>query len=251
MQEAGLSMAWGDPKRALPATGRGLHILLKSRYSRRLSMFSGRKLPITLAFVVLVALAIGASCKGFFVDPTLTAISVGPNDQNIQQGDTLQMSARGTYDDGSVKNITSSVLWASDASDVASIDKKGLVTGVLAPGTANISASLDTLSNSVAVNVVLTGVTKITIQPVNPSVKQGTTQDFTCTASLSGKPDVDITASVNWSTSDTTHTHITNNVNPMVFSVDGGTASEAVIVTATYVVGTVTFTDTTTVQVTQ
>jgi hypothetical protein len=213
-------------------------------------MFTGRKLPITLAFIVLVGLAFGPSCNGFFVDPTLTSISVGPTGQNIQQGDTLQMAARGTYDDGTVKNITGSVLWGSDDPTIAAIDKKGLVTGVAAPGTANISASLDTLSNSVAVNVVLTGVTKITIAPVNPNVKPGGTQDFTCTATVTGNPNpVDITASVTWSTSDTTNTDITNGENPAVFTVNSGTPNEPVTVTATYTVGSTTFKDTTTVTV--
>ncbi len=213
-------------------------------------MFTGRKLPITLAFGVLLGLAFGVSCKGFFVDPTLTSISVGPSGQNIQQGDTLQMSARGTYDDGSVKNITGSVLWASDDLTTATIDKKGLVTGVAAPGTANISASLDTLSNSVPVNVVLTGVIKITIKPINPNVKPGGTVDFTCEATVTGNPNpVDITASTTWSTSDTTNTDITNGENPAVFTVHSGTPTESVTVTATYIVGTTTFTDTTTVSV--
>ncbi|MFY9559681.1 MAG: Ig-like domain-containing protein [Terriglobales bacterium] len=215
-------------------------------------MFTGRKLPLTLAFAVLLGLAFGASCKGFFVDPTLSSISVGPTGQNIEQAGTLQMSARGTYDDGSVKNITGSVLWSSDHQDIATVDKSGLVTGIKAPGTANISASLDTLTNSVAVNVVLTGVTKITISPKNPNVKQGASQDFTCAATVTGNPNpVDITASVTWSTSDTTNTDITNGENPAVFTVNSGTANEPVTVTATYTVGSTTFTDTTTVQVVQ
>jgi predicted CoA-binding protein len=215
-------------------------------------MFTGRKLPLTLAFAVLIGLAFGASCKGFFVDPTLTSISVGPTGQNIQQGDTLQMAARGTYDDGSTKNITGSVLWASDNQPVATVTSGGLVKAILAPGTANISASLDALTNSVPVNVVLTGVTKITIAPVNPNVKQGTSQDFTCAATVTGQQNpVDITASVNWSTSDTANTDITNNANPAVFSVQSGTAAEQVTVTATYTVGSTTFTDTTTVNVTK
>jgi hypothetical protein len=132
----------------------------------------------------------------------------------------------------------------------ATIDKKGLVTGVAAPGTANISASLDTLSNSVPVNVVLTGVTKITISPVNPNVKPGGTVNFTCAATVTGNPNpVDITASVTWSTSDTTNTDISNGENPAVFTVNSGTPTESVAVTATYIVGTTTFTDTTTVSV--
>jgi len=216
-------------------------------------MFTGRKLPLTLAFVVLIGLAFGASCNGFFVDPVLTSISVGPNDQNLEVNDTLQMSARGTYDDGSTKNITGSVLWSSSDSTVASINKSGLVTGVSAPGSTTISASLDTISNTATVNVVLTGVTAITISPAGPvNVQQGGSQDFTCTATVTGQANpIDVTAQVTWSTSDTTNTDITNGENPALFTVNSGTASEQVTVTAKYSVGSTNFSDTVTVNVTQ
>jgi len=63
------------------------------------------------------------------------------------------MSARGTYDTQNPQNITGQVLWSSDNDAVATVSKGGLVTGVSAPGTANISASLDTLTDSAAVTV--------------------------------------------------------------------------------------------------
>ena len=214
-------------------------------------MLTGRRLALTLAFTALVALATGVSCKGFFVNPTLTAIAVGPTGQNVQQGSTLQMSARGTYDDGSSKNITSQVLWSSDNLPVASVSTGGLVTGVSAPGTANITASLDALSNSTDVNIVLTGVTAITITPHQANVHPGGSQNFTCAATVTGQQNpVDITASVDWSLSDTSgNVNITTGVNPAVFTVNTGTPSETVTITASYTVGTTTFTDTATVQI--
>jgi trimeric autotransporter adhesin len=215
-------------------------------------MLTGRKLALTLAFTALVALAFGAGCRGFFVKPVLTAISVGPTGQNLQQGDTLQMSARGTYDTQPPQDITGQVLWSSDNLAVATVVKGGLVTGVSAPGTANISATLQTLTGSASVTVVLTGVTKITITPKNVNVKQGASQNFTCAATVTGQPNpVDITASATWTTSDTTNTNITNQANPAVFSVNSGTANETVTVTARYTVGTTVFTDTATVTVIQ
>jgi len=109
-------------------------------------MLTGRKLPITLAFAVLIGLAFGVSCNGFFVDPVLTSITIGPTNQNLQVGDTLQMSARGTYDDGSTKSISGSVLWSSTPDGIAPITKGGLVTAK-ASGVANVSANLDTISS--------------------------------------------------------------------------------------------------------
>ena len=214
-------------------------------------MLTGRKLASTLAFTAMVALAFGAGCRGFFVKPVLTAISVGPTGQNIQQGDTLQMSARGTYDTQPPQDISGQVLWSSDNLAVATVVKGGLVTGVSAPGTANISATLQTLTGSASVTVVLTGVTKITITPQTVNVKQGATQNFTCAATVTGQPNpVDITASAAWTTSDTTNTSITNGSNPAVLTVDSGaTLNETVTVTATYTVGSTVFTNTATVTV--
>lgn len=216
-------------------------------------MLTGRKLSLTLAFTVLVALATGVSCKGFFVKPVLTAISVGPTGQNLSVGNTLQMSARGTYDTQGPQDITGKVLWTSDNQAAATVSKGGLVTGISAPGTANITAELDTLSGSASVNVVLTGVTAITITPQGPiNVKQGASQDFTCAATVTGQSQpVDITASVTWTTSDTTNTDITNGSNPAVFTVNSSTANEAVTVTAKYTVGTTVFTNAVTVNVIQ
>jgi trimeric autotransporter adhesin len=214
-------------------------------------MLTGRKLALTLAFTVLVAAAFGAGCRGFFVKPVLTAISVGPTGQNLQQGDTLQMSARGTYDTQPPQDITGQVLWSSDNLAVATVVKGGLVTGVSAPGTANISATLQTLTGSASVTVVLTGVTKITITPQTVNVKQGATQNFTCAATVTGQPNpVDITASVAWTTSDTTNNvTISNGANPAVLTVGNTAALGPVTVTATYTVGSTVFTNTATVTV--
>jgi hypothetical protein len=214
-------------------------------------MLSGWKLPLTLAFAGLVILAFGASCNGFFVDPTLTSIAVGPSGQNVQVGKTLQMSAQGTYDDGSTKNITGSALWSSSDA-TATVSKSGLLTAVSAPGTPTITASSGTISGSTTVNIAVAGVTAIALSPKTPTVRQGGSQNFTCTATVSGQSQpVDITASVTWATSDTTNTQISNGANPAVFTVKSGTANESVTVTATYTVSTTTLTDTTTVTVTQ
>ena len=213
-------------------------------------MLTGRKLPLTLAFAVFVVLAFGASCNGFFVDPQLKSIVVGPSGQNVQQGNTLQMSAQGSYDDGSTKNITGSVLWSSSDA-TATIDKGGLLTAVRAPGSPTITASSGTISGTATVNIVLSGVTAITISPKTATVRQGGSQNFTCAATVSGQSTpVDVTASATWTTSDTTNTKISNGENPAVFTVNTATSTSTVTVTVTYTVGTTTFTDTATVTVT-
>ena len=208
-------------------------------------MFTGRKLPLTLAFVVLVALAIGASCKGFFVDPVLTTISIGPTDQNVQIGDTLQMSARGTYDDGSTKILTGSVRWSSDDKDVASITNPGGLITANTSGVANISAFQDAItSNSTPVNVVLSGVTGITIVPDIRNVDSGLSVTYTAQATT-GSGSVDVTTTATWTSDDTVNITIDNTVSPAVVTAGtGATKGVDHTITARYIVGSTTFTDT-------
>jgi hypothetical protein len=156
-------------------------------------MFSGRKLPITLAFVVLVALAIGPSCNGFFVDPTLTSIAISPTAPQVNVGSTTTLQVFGTYDDGSRKAVTSGVSWSSGSPDVATIDAStGVLTGV-APGSSVIAVSVDALPAQATATVILTGVNQITVQPTSGSVnKGGTGFTFTFTAT-SGSNQINIT----------------------------------------------------------
>jgi hypothetical protein len=162
-------------------------------------MFSGRKLPITLAFVTLVALAIGPSCNGFFVDPQLTAIGVSPATQTITDGttdNTQQFTAVGTFDDGSHKNAA--VTWAVTPSDgsIATITAGGLATakGV---GTVTITATstaIPTISGTASLTVVPTGVTAISVTPPSTSTAQGKTFNLKAVDQASN----DISDSVTW-----------------------------------------------------
>jgi len=164
-------------------------------------MFTGRKLPLTLAFIVVVSLAFGASCKGFFVDPQLTAIGVSPATQTIPNStpsstQTQQFTAVGTYDDGS--HHKASVTWSVTPSDgsIATITNGGLATahGV---GTATITATstdIPTIAGTASLTVVPPNVTAITVTPDSTSTAQGKT--FILTAKDQGGND--ISDSVTW-----------------------------------------------------
>src|ERR1019366_4590500 len=90
-------------------------------------MFTGRKMALTLAFTVLVVVAFGASCKGFFQGNTLQSVAVQPSTLDIQVTATQQFSAWGTYLDGTRSQITSGVVWTSDSPDVT-MTAGGLLT---------------------------------------------------------------------------------------------------------------------------
>lgn len=148
---------------------------------------------------LLVVLAVG--CNGFFVSPVLTTMAVGPQ-ATIQQGSTVQMSAVGTYNDGSSNQITSSIFWSSSAPDVAVVNGSGLVTGLL-PGSTTITGASSTVTGSTTITVVLTGLTDITISPATLTVTGGTPVTYSATGTAGGQQ-LDITSSVTWTSSDPT-----------------------------------------------
>src|SRR5215813_3300916 len=99
-----------------------------------------QKLRLAGALAVLGTLALAISCRGFFVNPTLTSIAISPTAPQVEQGKTLQLQAFGTYDDGTRSQIRSGLSWTSDTSSVATVDAStGILTGV-STGTATITA---------------------------------------------------------------------------------------------------------------
>jgi hypothetical protein len=153
-----------------------------------------RKLQIFAIATTLLLLAAGVGCTGFFVNPTLTGITVGPT-ATIQQSKTVQMTATGTYNDGSTKTLTSGVFWSSDTQSIATVNSStGLVTGV-GPGQATITGASGTQTGTATITVTLAGITSITVTPANGNVTVGNPQKFTAFANGTTE---DISSSVTW-----------------------------------------------------
>lgn len=159
------------------------------------------------AVAALATLALAISCRGFFVNPTLTGVSVGPQGLTLNLNQTWQMGATGTYSDGSQKTLTSGVAWSSSDGNTVSVGQtSGIVTG-LQTGSATITASsgsCSACSGSTSVSVVLTGVNSITVSPSSQSASiNGTAVYFTATAVPGG----DITQVATWNIVDSTNTN--------------------------------------------
>lgn len=163
-------------------------------------MKQNRKFRLLSGLTLVLALMPGIACTGFFVNPILSSVAIGPPTPTIQQGNTLQMTASGTNNDGSVtKPLTSTAYWSSSDPTVASVSSQGLVTGV-APGSATISASVGTVSGSTTVTISLANIVSIAVAPLSHSTPVGTTVQYSATATTSSGSMVDITNSATWST---------------------------------------------------
>ena len=184
---------------------------------------ANRKLHLCLAFTALLGVAFTAGCRGFFVNPTLSTVTVGPATPSIQQGKTLQMTATGTFDDGSTKTLTTNVLWSTSDAATATVSASGVVTGV-APGTATITATSGTASGSTTVTITVANLISIAVTPTNPSIKQGAIQQFMATGTIQGGGTVDLTNSASW---------ISSNTNVATITATGLATAQAVTVSQT------------------
>jgi trimeric autotransporter adhesin len=161
-----------------------------------------RRWRIVAASTILLTIGLAIGCDGFWVDPVLTGITVGPA-VTIQSGKTLQMTALGTYDDGSQKKLTNNVFWGTDNPSVATINETGLVTGV-GPGQSVVTCAVETVTGSATVTVTVGNLTsiKVTSQDGFTSITYGSSEQFVATGTANGQQVV-ITDSVTWSTNPT------------------------------------------------
>jgi hypothetical protein len=165
-------------------------------------------------------------CKGFFVDPTLKSITVTPLTPSIEESGTKQMTATGTYDDGSTKNITGSVDWSTNNAAVFTVSNSGLISAKHA-GTASVKATSATISGSTTVSVTVGNLSSITITPTDTTITSSDTQQYTATGTLDDGSQLDITDSVTWSSS-----------NKSVATISSTGLATAVASGATYIVAT-------------
>jgi hypothetical protein len=113
-----------------------------------------RKLRLVAAFAALATLALAISCRGFFVNPTITSLAIGPANLSIAPGQTYQMVATATYSDGTTGDVTGKSIWTSSSPSVANFIAAGNLQAApiqnltTLPGTTTVSASDGTVSSS-------------------------------------------------------------------------------------------------------
>jgi uncharacterized protein YjdB len=155
-------------------------------------------------FLMFTILAVTVtSCKGFFIGPTLTTVTVTPATPSVTVGSTQQMIATGTYDDGNTGDLTSSASWTSSDTSVATVSSTGLVKGI-SEGTATISATSGAISGSTTVTVTVANLKSISVTPTSFSISSGQTEQFDAIGLLQDGTTVDLTSSVTWTSSNTT-----------------------------------------------
>jgi hypothetical protein len=133
----------------------------------------------------------------------LITLTVTPSAVSIMRGSIEQFSATGSFSDGSIRNLTSSVNWISSNTATASINSAGVATG-LSIGTTNISAQLSSVTSNTALLTVTSPVlTSISISPLTATIYKGNNQLYAAIGHYSDGSQATITNSVTWNSSNT------------------------------------------------
>lgn len=157
------------------------------------------------AFAAVCMLLVGAcNCA-----PTLRYIGVSPKTATINAGGTQQYTAIGYYSNGTQKDMTSSVVWTSSSTSVATVSAGGAALGVAA-GTTTITAYSGSISGTASLTVINTVPVSIVVTPANKTVGLGQTQQFTAIATYADESTKDVTALCAWSSEVTSVATITS-----------------------------------------
>lgn len=92
----------------------------------------------------------------------LVSITVSPKSRNIHEGETLQFSATGTCSGRAASDLTTSAVWSSSNTSVATISKSGLAKGI-AEGEAIITVTSGNASDSTLLKVTLVGASRASL----------------------------------------------------------------------------------------
>jgi Bacterial Ig-like domain (group 2) len=169
---------------------------------------------------------------------TLASIAVTPSNPAIVQGATQQFTATGTYSDASAQNLTNSVTWTSSTTTVATISASGLATSIAA-GSSTIQATLGSISGTTTLTVSASApsLTSIAVTPANPSIQNGSTQQFTATGTYSDASTKNITATATWTSVSTNVATISNTAGSNGLATSVGTGSSTIQATLGGVTG--------------
>ncbi|MGE0313374.1 MAG: Ig-like domain-containing protein [Lautropia sp.] len=131
---------------------------------------------------------------------TLSSIAIEPANATLVAGTSRQYKATGLYSDGTKKDLSASVTWASSSADVASVAAGGQAVGVTV-GTAVISASSAGITGSTGLSVSNATLASIGITPAVSTIATHTSVQFTAVGVYTNNTTQDLTADVTWASS--------------------------------------------------
>ena len=190
-----------------------------------------------MATITATSSSINGSASLTVSGPSLVSIGISPVNPAVVLGTSLQFAATGTYTDGSTQDVTSTTVWSSSNTGVATIGNSAGNFGFASStglGGSTITATSGPVSGSTTLTVVASGPTlvSISVTPPSASIALGTTQQFTATGNYSDGSSQNLTALATWNSSATNIASVSNNAGSqgLASSISVGTVS----ISATY-----------------
>jgi len=178
---------------------------------------------------VLVLLGLLVACGGGQTQtnnsPMLQSITVTGASANLTAGQSQQMKAMGTYNNGSLQDVTASATWSSSDTSVVTVAAGGLLTAKKA-GSCSVGAKIGAVNGSFNL-AVAPALVSISITPVNASIAPGTTQQFVATGTYSDGSSQNLTSSVTWTSSNTVDATVSSSTptNGMAHGIAAGSST--------------------------
>ena len=164
-----------------------------------------RVTTVILAMVTMVLIGCGGGSSSPATTPPpqqaqLTAVSVSPANSTLPVGKTQQFSARGTYSDGSTKNLTSGVTWHSSNTNIGAVSTTGLLAP-LSAGKTTVSATVSGITGSASVTITPAAIVSLSVSCPIASIAYNTAEQCTAIAKLTDGTAQNVSGSVSWSSS--------------------------------------------------
>jgi len=135
----------------------------------------------------------------------LESIAITPADDSVPVGTLTQLTATGTYSDGSVQNLTTTATWTSSDTAVATIAASGVATALAVNATpVTITAASGSISGSTQLTVTSATLNSISITGApTVTIANLTSYKFNAFGSYNDGSQRNITSLVTWSSSAT------------------------------------------------
>jgi trimeric autotransporter adhesin len=142
----------------------------------------------------------------------LVSVAITPTSPiTLAKGRTQQLTATGTYSDGTKAAITTGISWTvSSGSTAVSVSSTGVVTAAQI-GTADVVATVGAITATASVQVDPAALTSIAITPATTSLALGRSGTLTVTGTYSDLSTAPITSGITWASSSASAT-VTNGV---------------------------------------
>ncbi|HLV88393.1 MAG TPA: Ig-like domain-containing protein [Candidatus Sulfotelmatobacter sp.] len=131
----------------------------------------------------------------------LVSIAVAPQSPSLTPNHSVQLSATGTFTDGSTQDLSASVSWSTVPAGIISVSNTGIATAQ-SLGAATITATSNSVSTSDTITVVAPVLQTISLSPSAATIPLGEKQQLSAIGNYNDGSTRDLTNLAKWKSSD-------------------------------------------------